>query len=643
MSCISKNTNSAANLYHSIEQREYRRVAEPPDKIWNRFGCSPRVIHTLSPWGELHGHEGCVNVVAFNKSGSLLLSGSDDSEVKIWDPFTRQCLTSLSGHISNVFAADFLPHKNDKEIVTGGNDADVRYYEIEKKICTVYQHHSKKVLRLSVNPMSPDTFLTCSADGTVRMFDIRMKYSHSYVHSFSEEPNNHNDYILPQAFGGGRATRNNHELHEQSLILDYKCDIAVTRNRRNPGTATLFSVDFHPFNGYHFIVGSSFGDVRLYDLRKINKPNPGTSYLNIFRNYNIALPHHYEVTGCVYSRDGTQIVSTSLNDHIYVFDVNRNYEKEYNLDYFATFEERRRQIRAWREQNKQVEVFSDDPVPKIPHDKCYELLPSHIKLASVVTYIVDHDFLKLKLRHAEKEQTNASDSSVQNGTPMTVSENSNETSSPNGKGKRKKQLEKENTKENTTESVENTNINESHNEAKDNTEEKSAKKPNEEPKTKRQKVENEPSSKEQQQSSTEDSDDTEESDDFLDQTYMNVYKGHVSINTIKGVNFFGPNSEYVMSGSDDARVYIWDKKTAELLNVLEGHHSVVNCVVAHPTLPLIASSGIDNFIILWGPIDDMPSPQVMEKRRLKLKRLIIDHADAYKRETEGVETLCQTQ
>jgi len=57
MSCISKNTNSAANLYHSIEQREYRRVAEPPDKIWNRFGCSPRVIHTLSPWGELHGHE----------------------------------------------------------------------------------------------------------------------------------------------------------------------------------------------------------------------------------------------------------------------------------------------------------------------------------------------------------------------------------------------------------------------------------------------------------------------------------------------------------------------------------------------------------------------------------------------------------
>jgi WD40 repeat protein len=52
-----------------------------------------------------------------------------------------------------------------REVVSGGNDADVRYYEIEKKVCTVYQHHSKKVLRLSVNPVSPDTFLTCSADG----------------------------------------------------------------------------------------------------------------------------------------------------------------------------------------------------------------------------------------------------------------------------------------------------------------------------------------------------------------------------------------------------------------------------------------------------------------------------------------------
>jgi hypothetical protein len=36
----------------------------------------------------------------------------------------------------------------------------------------------------------------------------------------------------------------------------------------------------------------------------------------------------YEVTGCVFSADGTEIVATLLNDYIYVFDVNRNYLNE---------------------------------------------------------------------------------------------------------------------------------------------------------------------------------------------------------------------------------------------------------------------------------------------------------------------------
>jgi WD repeat-containing protein 42A len=74
------------------------------------------------------------------------------------------------------------------------------------------------------------------------------------------------------------------------------------------------------------------------------------------------------------------------------------------------------------------------------------------------------------------------------------------------------------------------------------------------------------------------------------------YSGHLSERTIKGCNFYGLRSEYVMTGSDDASIYIWDKATGELLNVLKGHDDVVNCVVSHPELPLIASSGIDDYV-----------------------------------------------
>jgi WD40 repeat protein len=72
-----------------------------------------------------------------------------------------------------------------------------------------------------------------------------------------------------------------------------------------------------------------------------------------------------------------------------------------------------------------------------------------------------------------------------------------------------------------------------------------------------------------------------------------MFQGHFSASTIKGVNFYGPNSEYVMTGSDDAKVFIWDKATGELVQVLEGHKSIVNCIIGHPNIPMIASSGID--------------------------------------------------
>jgi len=90
-------------------------------------------------------------------------------------------------------------------------------------------------------------------------------------------------------------------------------------------------------------------------------------------------------------------------------------------------------------------------------------------------------------------------------------------------------------------------------------------------------------------------------------TYKNVYKGHFSSKTIKGVNFYGPNSEFIISGSDDKRVYIWDKESTKLLTVLEGHRSIVNCTVGNPTQPMIASSGIDSVIKLWQNSDDYPS------------------------------------
>lgn len=49
-------------------------------------------------------------------------------------------------------------------------------------------------------------------------------------------------------------------------------------------------------------------------------------------------------------------------------------------------------------------------------------------------------------------------------------------------------------------------------------------------------------------------------------SFVHQYQGHRNGATIKGVSFFGPKSEYIISGSDCGNIYIWDKHTEAIVN-----------------------------------------------------------------------------
>lgn len=61
-------------------------------------------------------------------------------------------------------------------------------------------------------------------------------------------------------------------------------------------------------------------------------------------------------------------------------------------------------------------------------------------------------------------------------------------------------------------------------------------------------------------------------------SHTRVYRGHCNIKTVKDVNFFGLNDEYVVSGSDSGHLFIWDRKTSDLVNILAGDGEVVNVI-----------------------------------------------------------------
>jgi nuclear receptor interaction protein len=79
------------------------------------------------------------------------------------------------------------------------------------------------------------------------------------------------------------------------------------------------------------------------------------------------------------------------------------------------------------------------------------------------------------------------------------------------------------------------------------------------------------------------------------------YRGHLNARTVKDVNYIGGDDEYVVSGSDDGNVFIWDSKTSKLINILEGDCEVVNVVQGHPYEPMLAVSGIDSTIKIFSP------------------------------------------
>ncbi|KAK8668427.1 hypothetical protein V6N13_105882 [Hibiscus sabdariffa] len=104
-----------------------------------------------------------------------------------------------------------------------------------------------------------------------------------------------------------------------------------------------------------------------------------------------------------------------------------------------------------------------------------------------------------------------------------------------------------------------------------------------------------------------------------EKTIPQVYKGHRNCETVKGVSFFGPKSEYVASGSDCGRMFIWKKKGGELVRVMKADKHVVNCIESHPHTTVLASSGIENDIKIWTPkaIDKAVLPTNIEQFKPK--------------------------
>ncbi|XP_066476674.1 DDB1- and CUL4-associated factor 6 isoform X3 [Tiliqua scincoides] len=282
---------------------------EDPGLLRRRYLGRREFIQRLKLEATLNVHDGCVNTICWNDTGEYILSGSDDTNLVITNPYSRKVLTTIrSGHRANIFSAKFLPCTNDKQIVSCSGDGVIFYTNVEQDVETNRQCqftcHYGTTYEIMTVPNDPYTFLSCGEDGTVRWFDTRIKTN---------------------------CTKE-----------DCKDDILI--NCRRAAT----SVAICPSIPYYLAVGCSDSSVRIYDRRMLGTRATG-NYSGRGTTGLVArfVPPHLSnkscrVTSLCYSEDGQEILVSYSSDYIYLFDPKDDTARELKT---PSAEERREELR----------------------------------------------------------------------------------------------------------------------------------------------------------------------------------------------------------------------------------------------------------------------------------------------------------
>uniref|UniRef100_A0A803L420 WDR5-like beta-propeller domain-containing protein n=1 Tax=Chenopodium quinoa TaxID=63459 RepID=A0A803L420_CHEQI len=81
---------------------------------------------------------------------------------------------------------------------------------------------------------------------------------------------------------------------------------------------------------------------------------------------------------------------------------------------------------------------------------------------------------------------------------------------------------------------------------------------------------------------------------FQNGKFLKTYTGHVNSKYCISAAFSTTNGKYVVSGSEDNCVYLWELQSRKVVQKLEGHTDTVISVACHPTENMIASCALEN-------------------------------------------------
>ena len=118
----------------------------------------------------LTGHQWDAKCVDWHPSKGLIVSGSKDHQIKLWDPRTGRCLTTLHGHKNTVSKTLFEP-QNGVLLASCARDQTARVFDIRMmRDVFLLRGHEKDISTLIWHPIHSSMLTTGGSDGAMHHY-----------------------------------------------------------------------------------------------------------------------------------------------------------------------------------------------------------------------------------------------------------------------------------------------------------------------------------------------------------------------------------------------------------------------------------------------------------------------------------------
>ncbi|KAL1924391.1 uncharacterized protein VTP21DRAFT_7426 [Calcarisporiella thermophila] len=127
-----------------------------------------------------------IYALACNPTGSILVSGSPEKVVRVWDPKSGNRITNFMGHTDNI--RSILVSDDGQLILSASSDSTIKLWSLVAQRCiTTYTMHSDSIWSLFSNHPRLEVFYSGSKDGWVFKSDILQRGNDGIPTSEAEE------------------------------------------------------------------------------------------------------------------------------------------------------------------------------------------------------------------------------------------------------------------------------------------------------------------------------------------------------------------------------------------------------------------------------------------------------------------------